>query len=699
MSTPRDTARGTDIDAVRISLRLRPTLLGVVLGLLLATVACIGGIAFVKTSETVENLAAQQFDAVNHAVVERVRALVSAPPLILREYEAQLRLGTLTLDDLDAVGLRMAERIRQNPELAWIGYADMRAGRFIGATRRGETISIFTALPWVDGGIPTVEAVSPAGVRRAAASPETEPYVVAEKAWIRRGLQQQDLAWLDPYVFTDGQRGISAVLPLRPETGMPADGLLHVDVFITTLQQFLGRFAVGRTGRVHLLDAGGARIASPVAWDGGDPLLAAAVQALGGGQALRRVEPGAERSFLFESGARGWRAAFDHVAIPGGPDWIVAVVAPESEFTGLARRNAALTAAIAAATLLAAIAAAIVVSRRIAEPLRIISHDLERLAVFDFGARPAPPSFVREVEVVRRTAARMKASLRSFGHYVPTELVRDMVASGAEAKLGGERRRLTIHFSDIAGFTSVSEKLTPEQLVEELGAYFVLMREVLRERRGTLDKYMGDGILAFFNAPHPVPGHEAAACEAALDAQARLAEDGVARRAAGRPVFRARIGLATGDVVVGNFGTPDRFAYTVLGDAVNLASRLEGLCKFYGVAIVACGGVRAATGDSFEWRALDRVAVVGREAGTDIHQLLGRKGELAPPAAARRDAYEAALADYLDARFASAAQRFRELATADAGDIAAATMARRARKLARTPPAGPWTGIYVMTSK
>lgn len=699
MSGPRDPMHRAEGAFVRISLRLRPTLLGVVLGLLLMTVTFIGGIAFIKTSETVESLAAQQFDAVNHAVVERVRGLVSAPPLILREYEAQLRLGTLTLDNLDATGLRMAERIRQAPELAWIGYADMRAGRFVGATRRGGAIEIFTAQPWVNGGIPTVDDVSPTGVRRTASTPETEPYIVAEKDWIRRGLEQSDLAWLAPYVFTDGQRGISAVLPLRQEAGAPADGLLHVDVFITTLQHFLGRFSIGRTGRVHLLDAGGTPIASPIAWSGGDPLLAAALQAFGGGEALRQLAPGAERSFLFETGARGWRAAFDHVAIPGGPDWIVAVVAPESEFTGLARRNAMWTVAIAAVTLLAAIAAAVVVSRRIAEPLRVISLDLERLAVFDFGAQPAPPSFVREVEVVRRMTARMKASLRSFGHYVPTDLVRDMVASGREARLGGERRRLTIHFSDIAGFTSLSEKLSPEQLVDELGAYFVLMREVLRERRGTLDKYMGDGILAFFNAPHPVPDHEAAACEAALDTQARLEADRQARRAAGRPEFSARIGLATGDVVVGNFGTPDRFAYTVLGDAVNLASRLEGLCKFYGVAIVACSSVRGATADRFEWRALDRVAVAGREAGTDIHQLLCRKGELAPRSSARRDAYEAALSAYLDGRFAEAAQRFRDLADDDKDDIAATTMFRRARKLARTPPDGTWSGIYVMTRK
>jgi adenylate cyclase len=109
--------------------------------------------------------------------------------------------------------------------------------------------------------------------------------------------------------------------------------------------------------------------------------------------------------------------------------------------------------------------------------------------------------------------------------------------------------------------------------------------------------------------------------------------------------------------------------------------------------------VRGATADRFEWRALDRVAVAGREAGTDIHQLLCRKGELAPRSSARRDAYEAALSAYLDGRFAEAAQRFRDLADDDKDDIAATTMFRRARKLARTPPDGTWSGIYVMTRK
>ena len=682
------------------SLRLRPTLLSLVLGLLVATVVAIGAIAFLKTSDSIETLAGQQFAAVTHATVERVQTLASAAPRILLEYEAQAHRGILPLNDLEALGMRFAERLRQNPDLAWIGYADVATNTFLGATRRaGDAIRIYTARPGVNGGVPVEEEVSLSGERRIVAGPETQPYLVSDKEWFRKSLPLDQLTWLDPYDFTDGRRGVSAVLPLRLRAGAPPVGVLHVDVFIDTLQQQLDRLAVGKTGRVHLLDLNGVRIASPGKWRGGDGMMDEAIGMMGGPSALGKIAPGAESAVVFDDNSREWRAAFGHVSIPGGPNWVVAIVAPESEFTGIARDNALWTLAAGASALMLAAFAAYVISYRIAEPLRVISHDLERMAVFAFDGEPASPSFVREVETVRRTAARMKASLRSFGHYVPTDLVRELLASGREAELGGERRRLTIQFSDIAGFTSISEKLTPERLVDELGEYFSLMREALRENEGTLDKYMGDGIMAFFNAPRLVADHEVKACLAALDSQRRLAANRAQRRAAGRPEFSARIGLATGEVIVGNIGTADRFAYTVIGDTVNLASRLEGMCKFYGVAITASSDVRDATGDAFEWRALDRVAVVGRTAGTDIHELLCRKGELPPASAAARDAYEAALSDYFAGRFGEAARAFRELWHANPADLAAETMARRARKLNRTPPEGTWTGVYVHTKK
>jgi len=631
---------------------------------------------------------------------ERVQKLVDETPRILLEYESKFQTGTLPYKDATGLGLMFAERLRQQSDLAWIGFGDANTGNYVGATRRsGDAVRLYTAKQEVLTGIPVEEEVSLDGTRTVVASPETLPYRVRERPWFRSSMHLRGLSWLDIYTFSDGRRGVTAVLPLRKSENKMPVGILHVDVFIDTLENRLDRLKIGRTGRLHLLDRSGKTVASPRAWRSHDPILKEALIRLGGKAGLQKLNPGSESRFLIDHGSGNWRAAFDHVGIPGGPDWIVAVVAPEREFTGVARDNALLTMIAAALGLSLAAWLAIIVSRRIAEPLRLISQDLEKISLFIFDSPAAKPSFIQEVEVVRQNTARMKSSLRSFGRYIPADLVRELLLSGHEAELGGTRHTLTVQFSDIAGFTTISEKISAECLVEELGLYFSLMTESLQMYGGTLDKYMGDGIMAFFNAPRAVAQHEAKACLAALESQRRLTTDRKQRRAGGRPEFRARIGLASGEVIIGNIGTPERFAYTVIGDVVNLASRLEALCKFYGVSIIACARVRAATGDTFEWRALDRVAVVGRSSGTAIYELLGTAGDLAEEARARRDAYESALKHYYDGCFEQARKEFLEISRHDPDDLAAQRMGERAERLFLEPSKENWTGIFVHTQK
>jgi hypothetical protein len=166
----------------------------------------------------------------------------------------------------------------------------------------------------------------------------------------------------------------------------------------------------------------------------------------------------------------------------------------------------------------------------------------------------------------------------------------------------------------------------------------------------------------------------------------------------GEPVFRARIGLGLGDVLVGNIGTPERFAYTVIGDEVNLASRLEGLNKVYGTAIMASDALVNETGGAFEWRRLDRVAVKGRTQGTLVCELLGERGSVAAEVLAARDAYERALERYFAAEFALAAALFADAVTARPHDFAARTMHARSLELLARPPRD-WTGVHVMHEK
>lgn len=248
------------------------------------------------------------------------------------------------------------------------------------------------------------------------------------------------------------------------------------------------------------------------------------------------------------------------------------------------------------------------------------------------------------------TEGRQKRFIKqAFRHYLSPAVIERITADPSSLRLGGERRELTIMFSDLAGFTSLSEGLDPEQLTALLNDYLTDMTDIILEEGGTLDKYEGDAILAFWNAPLDQPDHARRAARAAVRCQRKLAER--------RPEFRtrcgrdlhARIGLHTGEVVVGNMGSRQRFDYTVLGDAANLASRLEGANKAFGTATLVSGAVRDAAGDALLCRPLGRVRVVGRREPVPVYELAGLAGDPAPPAwepfAAALAAWEAGDAD------------------------------------------------------
>jgi adenylate cyclase len=340
-----------------------------------------------------------------------------------------------------------------------------------------------------------------------------------------------------------------------------------------------------------------------------------------------------------------------------------------------------------------------IVAHRVSGPLNVVARDLEQVGRFELSPGSSPSSFVEEIAVVGSSVDRMKAGLRSFSRYVPTEIVGDLLARGEDASLGVQHRRMTIHFSDVEGFSRIAEKLPPEALIEQLSEYLREMTAILRAEHGTIDKFLGDGILAFFNAPHDVPDHARRACAAAVRCMARLEELNRAWREAGKSAFHVRIGLHVGDVLVGNIGTPDRFDYTVVGDAVNLASRLESLNKLYGTSILTSDEVRQEAGPGFEWRTLDRVAVVGRAGATLVCELLGEAGSVGSDVLRARDVYERALAAYVLGQFEEATAGFREASRLWPADPAAVEMAGRAEMLAREPMPAGWDGVYAQTSK
>ena len=255
-------------------------------------------------------------------------------------------------------------------------------------------------------------------------------------------------------------------------------------------------------------------------------------------------------------------------------------------------------------------------------------------------------------------ADRGKRLLRqSFSLYLAPAVIEKMMASNKPPALGGEMRNVSVYFSDIADFSTISEKIAPTDLVAAMNEYLSAMTDIIEANGGFVDKYIGDAIVAVFGAPLDDPDHAVNAVHAALQCAARL--PGLDRvTAAFGGAVRQRIGLNTGEALVGNIGSRRRFNYTVMGDMVNLASRLEGANKFFGTTIMASETTRIAAGDTFAWRELDAIRVKGRAQAVKIYEPLGPAGEVTAERRLRAEAYADGLARYRAREFAGAAEQF-----------------------------------------
>lgn len=331
------------------------------------------------------------------------------------------------------------------------------------------------------------------------------------------------------------------------------------------------------------------------------------------------------------------------------------------------------------------------------------------LAVLAFGAGlwadPVLPgialalSFGLATAYSYATEGRQKLYIRRmFGQYMSEAVISHLLAHPEKLKLGGERRRVTLFFSDLAGFTTISERLDAETVVALLNDYLSAMTEIILEEQGTVDKFEGDAIMALWGAPLDQEDQAQRACRAALRQQARLAE--LNRRFAdlNLPPLKMRIGLNTGEAIVGNLGSARRFDYTVIGDTVNLASRLEGLNKFYGTGIMASEATAAECGEAVAFRELDLVAVKGKEKPVRVFEVVALQEDLTAEAAARNQAFAAALELYRRGDLTGAEAGFSNLLEDFPEDGPARTFLGRCRRF-RDDPTLPRDPVFRPDSK
>ena len=285
---------------------------------------------------------------------------------------------------------------------------------------------------------------------------------------------------------------------------------------------------------------------------------------------------------------------------------------------------------------------------------------------------------------------------KSFGLYLAPDVINRMLSSNKLPELGGETREVTVFFSDLVGFSEIAEQITPDSLTALMNDYLSAMTDIIESHGGYVDKYIGDSIVAVFGAPADDPDHAANAAQAALDCSAKLAELNRDAQAFQQHPLAQRIGINSGEAVVGNLGSRRRFNYSVMGDAVNLASRLEGANKFYGTTIIASETTVQLAGFGFAWRELDAIRVKGRTQALKIYELLARAPQLTEAQREAVSAYAKGLAHWRAREFSAAAAVFGTLAESDS---AAAMFRDRALELAATPPEADWDPVRSLQEK
>jgi len=695
------------------------------LGLMAALLAVLAALVLEGSRRSILASAEKLRDAAARRVEGQVRAQLDGASAAVLDLEREIELGVVRPLDAASVESALFRQLTRNPNLAEVTFIHAERTGFDAEGNPSLTplgrwqLSVFRSA--ADSAVLTRRIAAgrselrkrPVGgaleqgtwAREGAASDPTAHLTFASAA--SRGVAGApiwtDLAWsqLDASLPPEERRVVVSVQKAVEDAEGRFSGVVRAALLASAIDAVSElRAGPGDPHRIFICDADGRLITRLSAGDRlelvGDDLriaparLPQAVALALRGPLLDEAQ-GIERTGEIAADGQRWLATFR--ALAGSQEWFAGVVVPESAYTSellVLRRRLLVACGLIVALMLFGGGAALIALRK---GLGRIYRAAVRMRMLEFAPGSSETPF-RDVQEVLSGLEQAKTALRGMGKYAPLDLVRELYAENREPALGGELRELSILFSDLEGFTSLSERLSPDELARALGLYLDAMTGAIRSCGGTIDKFIGDAVMALWNAPGLRANHARLACTAILackDAAARLYSSAAW---AGLPALRTRFGIHRDVVMVGHFGAPERFSYTALGDGVNLASRLEGLGKQYGVEAIASESVVEAAGRDFAFRRLDRVAVKGRSEGVLVYELLGAAGaEIANAAAVH--AYEDAFDAYLGRDFAGAIARLSQ----HPGDGPSRVLLARCHDLLLRPPPPQWNGVHVAMAK
>src|SRR3954454_20962281 len=454
-------------------------------------------------------------------------------------------------------------------------------------------------------------------------SSEDTKYLVTEQEWFRGS----DL-WSTLTVHPTGERP-AAAFAVRIGLDDDRSGVLAVIIELTRVSNFLSQLTVGKSASAFILDRDGTAIAAPDA--NADevtplkleqptfPVAVDAIRQAGSAYDANGSEP--FNTAVVRDG-KAYKTVLTPISFPG---WSLVTVVPESEFLGPVQATIRkLLIGLAVLIVFAGLLSAWLAQRLIAAPLIKVVNEIRHVERFDLDKVQRHPSRLTEIENLSGAIGDMAQGLAAFRKYIPADLVKRLISDGNRARLGGAVKPMSVMFIDLAGFTGMSERLG-DRIIPLLSCYFDSVSMQIQHQGGTIDKFIGDAVMAFWGAPAPNPDHAVDCCRTALACRRAVAAAGLTDDH-GQPI-RIRIGVNSGEMLVGNIGSEVRLNYTVIGDAVNIASRLESTNKVYGSTIIIGPETRRLAGKSIVVRELDRLAVYGRAGGLQIYELLAMADE------------------------------------------------------------------------
>ncbi|MBI1779485.1 MAG: adenylate/guanylate cyclase domain-containing protein [Proteobacteria bacterium] len=674
--------------------------------LVVSTVACTALILHLSWSWTAEENVADVVGQLNTQIAGSVRrevqGLVSSTLALQEAVRSIFAEGALMAEEPEKRAVLFLSLLRSQPGLSWVSLG-LPDGSFVGAQKQGESgldlVEVdrrSTPMLDVSHYTQTVD-----GARLQAHAMQPSDYDARSEDWFRRAVEARGPVWVQlPHLPNSERNAITTSTPLFVGSGLA--GVVNVAIEVDRLSRFLSGVKIGRMGMAAILDPSGYVVASPDAetirlQEGNmtpsieelarrDPMFRVAANYLErSGLAVSDIARPMQMKVRADKDGADYFIAITPLDFQG---WVLATVIPADEFLARIDRNSRiLLIVLGALTLVIGVTATVAAHRLVGLPLLRISSQLRHIESFELERIQPIASPLRELDDFSSALMQMAGGLASFRKYVPADLVRTLVAQGIEAKPGGTRQLLTVMFTDLAGFTSLSERLR-EGVVPVLSRYLEETTGAITAHRGTIDKFIGDAVMALWGAPMADPDHAADACAAALEACRRLAASGTG--------LRMRIGINTGVVLVGNIGSSDRLSYTAIGDSVNVASRLEAVNKRYGTEILIGEETRKAAGAAILVRRLDWISVYGRAGGTIIYELLGMAGDDLPDWVRL---YEAGLDGYEDRRWAEAIQLFEAAIEARGADQPSEIMISRCRELLAHAPGPDWRPLVALESK